>query len=263
VENQAKYNLVPLPESFSPTKEEEDLLAAYETVRAYEKEAARINEQAAKAKLAAADAKYRQSMEVSKDENAATPLKKKKPRQKKMNVPSDERPQEEEHESDDESSEEETDNEDDNDEDPQSLHERREAKLAEMRNKLEEAKQNEESEAAAAEEALRAQLLGTENEAVGTGPSLKRKRQEPPTEKSSLIANLTNQATPPHEFSQKLGLKSHAGTQLESFSFCYHYSVIQSHLTSPPPPPFFRQSLVSNFQGGPHLVPTRCCRQSE
>jgi hypothetical protein len=205
--------LVPLPESFSPTKEEEDLLAAYETMRACEKEAARIKEQAAKAKLAAADAKYRQSMEVSKDENA-TPLKKKKARKKKNNVYTEEQLLSQrggEHQSDDTSNEEESD-EDDN-EDPQSLHERREAKLAEMRTNLEEAKQNEESEAVAAEEALRAQLLATtENEAVDTGPSLKRKRQEPPTEKSSLIANLANQATPPRDFSQKLGLKSYAGT---------------------------------------------------
>jgi hypothetical protein len=88
-------------------------------------------------------------------------------------------------ESDDYDDEEEEESKDDDAEgSPQSLYERREAKLAEMWNKLEKAKQNdEESEAATAEEELRAQLLGTENEAVDMGPSLKRKRQESPTEK--------------------------------------------------------------------------------
>jgi len=47
-----------------------------------------------------------------------------------------------------------------------------------MHEKLEEAKKTEESEAAAAEEDMRAQLLIEETE-IETGPTLKRKRMEP------------------------------------------------------------------------------------
>jgi hypothetical protein len=220
-ENQAKYNLVPLPESFQPTKEEEDLLAAYETMRAYEKEASRIKEQAAKAKLAAADAKHRQlqSMEAINEEKAA-PVRKNKASKKKRVYK--ERP--DQHGSESDGHEEESDEDVDAqeiEESPQSLHERREAKLLQMREKLEEAKQTKEADATAAEEALRAQLLAEEG--VDMGPSLKRKRQEPPTEKSSLIASLTRQQTPPHDFSQKLGLKSWAGTLVGFVHAFTHY----------------------------------------
>lgn len=218
--------MVPLPESFEPTKEEEDLLATYEIMRAYEKEASRIKEQAAKAKLAAADAKYKQSMEASNEENA-TPVRKKKASKKKHFYT--ERPDQNESDGDEEESDEDAQ---EIEEDPQSLHERREAKLAEMREKLEEAKQTKEAEATAAEEALRAELLATKEEGVDIGPSLKRKRQEPPTEKSSLIANLTNQKTPPHDFSQELGLKSWAGTLVGIVHTLTHYYSVTSYLYS-------------------------------
>ena len=62
IEIQQKYNLVELPESFETTPQEDELLKMYDRVRALEKEAARIKEDQARAKLAAADAKYKQSI---------------------------------------------------------------------------------------------------------------------------------------------------------------------------------------------------------
>ena len=51
-------------------------------MRAYEKEASRLKEQAAKAKLATADAKHRQLMEANNEEND-TPVQKKNASKKK------------------------------------------------------------------------------------------------------------------------------------------------------------------------------------
>lgn len=190
----------------------------YEMMRSYEKEAARIKEQAAKAKLAAADAKYKQSIEATAGEQSPeTPAKKKRARKKKKRPVAATGDGDHEHDlpEDEEESEDELDETDKDDQ--ETLHEKREKKLEEMRQQLEEAKQTKEAEAAAAEEALRAELLAeTKDESADTGPSLKRKRPEPPTEKSSLIANITAQVTPPHDFSQKLGLKTWQGTQ------CWH-----------------------------------------
>jgi hypothetical protein len=55
---QLKYNLTTLPDNFEPTAEEQELLEMYETIKQYEKEGARLKEEAARAKLKAAAAKY-------------------------------------------------------------------------------------------------------------------------------------------------------------------------------------------------------------
>eukprot|EP00544_Gedaniella_sp_CCMP2646_P013628 CAMPEP_0202491620 /NCGR_PEP_ID=MMETSP1361-20130828/8618_1 /ASSEMBLY_ACC=CAM_ASM_000849 /TAXON_ID=210615 /ORGANISM="Staurosira complex sp., Strain CCMP2646" /LENGTH=527 /DNA_ID=CAMNT_0049121701 /DNA_START=132 /DNA_END=1715 /DNA_ORIENTATION=- len=204
-ENQQKYNLVELPESFVPTKEEEDLLQAYESLRNYEKEAARVKEQAAKAKLATADLKYKQSIateEVNEDviEPIEQKVKAKKRKKRPVGAP---------HEGD--NHDENISDEYESEHEEQSRHEKREAKLAEMREELEEAKQTKE----AAEEAMRAQLLQEQEAAdIESGPSLKRKKMEEPLDKSALLAHLDKHTTPPHEFSKDLEIKSWEGKVL-------------------------------------------------
>lgn len=204
---QQKYNLTVLPENFEPTEQEQQLLDMYDTIKLYEKEAARIKEGEARRKLEAAAAKYEESQKET-----AEPTKKKKRRRKKNVVA----PGSGDVDMGEAESDEYEDSEDEQDEEPTSLSERREAKLAELREEIEEAKQKADAgRAAAAEEALRAQLLETmEDDMDLIGVSLKRKRQDlsAADERGSLIKNLQNQATPPHDFSQKLGLKSWEGT---------------------------------------------------
>lgn len=203
-ENQQKYNLVELPESFVPTKEEEDLLQAYESLRNYEKEAARVKEQAAKAKLAAADLKYKQSIATEDvNEDIIEPIEQKVKAKKRKKRPVGAPHEGDNHHDENMSDEYESEHEE------QSRHEKREAKLAEMREELEEAKQTKQ----AAEEAMRAQLLQEQEAAdIESGPSLKRKKMEEPLDKSALLAHLDKQTTPPHEFSKDLEIKSWEGT---------------------------------------------------
>lgn len=230
--NQAKFNIVQLPDDFEPTSQEEGLMSMYATVRSYEKEAARIKEQAAKDKLAAADAKYKQTMVEGSGATVSAEVdsqaKKKRPRKPKPKRDGAPAPVEGE-------------DEDSSLEDEEDVFERREAKLAEMREKLEEAKQTEEVQEKEKEEALRNKLLAV-NEEADIGPALKRKKPEPPQEKSSLIANLSAQQTPPHDFSQKLALKSSAGmcaVRLARCTVCgtVLYDVILPSL--PPNNPYF------------------------
>lgn len=209
VANQAKYNLVPLPEDFEPTKQEEELLEMYETIRMYEKEAARIKEQAAKDKLNAANVKFQQSLEKEEENDVAAPVKKKRKKARKKKA------RQEGTNATEDMDDEELESSDEEDNEEEDLHERREAKLAEMREQVDEAKRSQQSEAAAAAEALRQKHLATGDEAVNTAAiTIERKRLEEPKEKSSLIANLGNQETPPHDFSQSLGIKSYAGKVL-------------------------------------------------
>mmetsp|Transcript_22023 Transcript_22023/g.33909 ORF Transcript_22023/g.33909 Transcript_22023/m.33909 type:complete len:429 (-) Transcript_22023:162-1448(-) len=102
--------------------------------------------------------------------------------------------------------------EEDSDGGEESLLKRREARLAEMREEVEQSKLSQAEKAAAEEEALRAKLLETKEEVDFAGPALKRKRVEATADnKSSLIANLGAAETPPHDFSKNLGLKSWEG----------------------------------------------------
>lgn len=197
VENAQKYNLVELEESFIPTNEEKSLLNTYDQLRQYERDASRLKEQAAKDKLAAADAKYQQSLVAEQQQQEEVVVERKK------KARTTKRPKSATHNDDDERMQDESSSE----EEEQSLTERREAKLAEMRNKLNQAKQTNN-----AQEVLREQLLQEQEASTESGPLLKRKKMEQPTDKSALLANLDNQATPPHEFSKKLELKPWAGT---------------------------------------------------
>jgi hypothetical protein len=204
-ELQGKFNLRVLKDDFEPTKEEDDLLEMYETIRTYEKEAARIKEQQARAKMDAKKAEYDKMH--GQDDSGVTPTKKKKKKRRK---------EVEQHESggdigmDDASS----DDEEEEEEDERTIQERREAKLAEWREEIE-SKQKKDAREKTEEEAMRAKLLQTEQADDQLGPSLKRKQMSPMREdKSALIANLSAKATPPHEFSKKVGLKAWEGKVL-------------------------------------------------
>jgi hypothetical protein len=190
-----KYNLRQLPDDFEPTEEEQQLLDMYEVIRNHERVAARLKEEAARAKLAAKDAEYNQKMAPKKNKRNRS----QKP--KKQNI--DEDGKEDDEESYDEDMEDVDDDDDGDDNVEEALHDRREAKLAALREEVEEAKQ------AIAPvdqvDALRDQLLAV-TEAVDDEPMLKRKRKDTEVAPSSLIANLTGAVTPPHDFSEKLEL---------------------------------------------------------
>jgi len=191
-----KHSLVPLAEDFEPTQEEELLLGMYETIKTYERQAARLKEEAARQKLAAKNAEFQQKIAP-----------KRKRRKHKVASAGDEANATANNESDLGSNEELSDEDEDQDEeiDAQTIHDRREAKLTALREEVQEAKQPKETEA----DALRAQHLATATDSaeVSTVPSLKRKKMEPAEQTKSLIANLTASATPPHDFSEKLELK--------------------------------------------------------
>lgn len=197
-ELQTKFNLRVIKEDFEPTKEEEVLLEMYETMRIYEKEAARIKEQQARAKMDAKKAEYDKTHEQVGSSTAPT---KKKAKKAKESMHHDQ---------------------DDNmdminsssDEDELTIQDRREAKLVELREEIE-FKQKNDVSVQAEEEAMRAKLLQTEQGDEFLGPSLKRKNISPSrADKSSLIANLSANETPPHDFSKKVGLKAWEGKTL-------------------------------------------------
>mmetsp|Transcript_25583 Transcript_25583/g.73985 ORF Transcript_25583/g.73985 Transcript_25583/m.73985 type:complete len:545 (-) Transcript_25583:31-1665(-) len=211
-----------LPPDFEYTPEEQSLLDLYGTVKLYEKEAARLREAAAKAKLQAADERYqRERGDAPADDGvggsaaAATSTskrrkKKRKKKQKQLAVGdtgagADDAPSDGEASdaSGDYSSEEES-----ADEGGVTLSERREAKLQQMRNELEEKKKRKAIEEGEAAEALRLQHLEEANSAISLMPSVKRKKREEGGDKPamSLIANLQGQATPTHEFSKDLNM---------------------------------------------------------
>ena len=204
-----KYNLQTLPEDFEPTVEEQQLLDMYEVIRNHERVAARLKEEAARAKLAAKDAEFQQKL---------APKKNKRNRKPKAKLTSDDNNDDDDLDDDDDSEDLEDDDDDEDDED--TLHDRREAKLAELRVQVEEAKQNAMAAAPeAVDDLLREQLLGvTETSVDDIGPMLKRKRkdlvEQSTAASSSLIANLTAAVTPPHDFSAKLELTATRGKVL-------------------------------------------------
>ena len=61
-----KYDLTQLPDNFEPTEEEQSLLDMYDVIRSYERQAARLKEEAARKKLEAADAEFQQQRQAPK-----------------------------------------------------------------------------------------------------------------------------------------------------------------------------------------------------
>ena len=196
--NQAKFNLVPLPEDFEPTEEEKALLAMYDTIRSYERKAARLKEEKAREKLAAKENEFKQSQAPKRH-------KRKRKLQKADETKADDE------EGDESSIDDETDDEE-GVENQLTIEQRRMAKLEALRDEVEEAKLAVVAEEEK-EENLREQLLAT-NEDMEFGPSLKRKKLQEPTEGKTLLTSMMKMQTPPHDFSEKLGLKPWKGKVL-------------------------------------------------
>lgn len=211
--HQAKYNLVPIPD-LEPTEEEQKLLGFYDTIRSFERQAARLKDAAARAKLAAKDAEFQNKS--SSAANAAEPSssEKKRKRSKKAKKTAtsggDDGGGEDgaAAESDDDESLGSEKSMDENEQ--QSSYERREEKLQALREEIE-AKMGKASKEE--QDELRQELLATSAE-TAEGPAIKRKKIEHSQEKSSLISSIENQSTPPHDFSKKLEIKAWNGKVL-------------------------------------------------
>jgi hypothetical protein len=198
--NQAKYHLAPLPEEFEATEEENGLLKMYETIKTFERQATRLKEQKAREKLDVREAEFKQNLAA----------KKRKGRRKKQAKSSEE--------ADDGGDESPVDDESDigSDEEEEEEHtkfERRAAKLEALRDEVETQKQamvKDETK----QENMREQLLAT-NADVDLGPALKRKKLEKRVDDgSALLTSMMKNQTPPHDFSEKLGLKPWKGKVL-------------------------------------------------
>ena len=205
--HQQKYSLHPLPEDFDPTDEEQKLLNFYDTIRSYERQAARLKDAAARKRLADREAEFQKQNESS---NSPDPSSKNKPKKKKKKKPVEMDNDEMHDESDDESVES-AGSEDSDDEQHKSSYDRREEKLQALREEVE-AKTKMSAAAEAEEDARRQELLTSS--ATEEGPALKRKKIET-TQKSSLIASIGNMVTPPHDFSKKLELSALHGTAVQ------------------------------------------------
>lgn len=201
-----KYDLVPLPNDFEPTDEEKILLDMYETISKHERQAARLKEEAARARLAARDAEFQQKIAPKRKTN-------RKKAAKKENTAGD----------DDEEEDEDEQDVDDEQEDEDTIEARRQAKLAALREEVEAAKQAQSNQ----QETLREELLQTQETEVVEGPLLKRKKVETDAQ-TSLIANLTAGSTPPHDFSKKYELTAARGKTL------FPTSIEEAKWTPPP-----------------------------
>jgi hypothetical protein len=172
----------------------------YDTIRMYEKEAARLKDKAAREKLHAAKTKYEEANMPS------TAVKKGRKKKKTVENEAEELPHEDESDDADDSEE---DDEEEEVRQPMSLHEQRAAKLAQWQEEIDHARAQERREAE-----MRAQLLGAakeQEETMDLGPSLKKRKLEEEDKKTSLIANISAHETPPHEFSKKLEIKTFEG----------------------------------------------------
>ena len=252
-----KYNLVDedaLPDGFLPTREESMLLELYTSIQSLERQAAKLKEEAARAKLNAAEAEF-----VMKRTATATnkPNSNKRVRSSARDAITTTTTNTNR---DTEQGEETMDTEDDDNrsetsaERQESLQARREAKLATLRSEIEAAKQQQKQ---SQEDALREQLL-QEQEPIMDGPVLKRKRmEERPAATTSLIANLTSAVTPPHEFSKKLNLSVTQGRNLFpptsiTTTVAAAEGAAGTTAPSPPPPPPPPPPLLLSSWTPPH-----------
>lgn len=197
VAHQQKYSLVPLPDDFVTTKEEEALLNFYDTFKNYERQAKIVKDAAARAKLAAKEKEFReQNNAINTTDSSPKKKRKKKKSAATAAVAGD---------SDVSDGDDSIGCDESTDEEGKSSYARREEKLKALREEVE-AKISAAAAKEGGEDALRQELL-TAAEDDEDGPSLKRKKIEP-AQKSSLIASISNQVTPPHDFSKKLELSS-------------------------------------------------------
>ena len=208
---QAKYHLAPLPPDLEATEEEQHLLKLYDTIRTLERHAARRKEQQARQKLAAKEAEFQQKAQQQQSSSKTTTqtTNKKKTKKKKRNKPDRV----------DSSDDEEGDGysgDDSEEEEEASRQARKAAKLEALREQVEEAKQASAAAEATKEKELRDQLLATnptQNTLLGPAVIKKKKRDEgeedgQPPKKKTLLTSMMKMNTPPHEFSERLGLKA-------------------------------------------------------
>lgn len=195
-ENQKKYHLVPLPEQFEPTEEENQLVQMYETIKSFERQAARLKDQRMRDKMAAKQTEFNEKNQSNK----------RKRRRKKRSVSKEEIGSAD----DDENSVEYSDNE--SSEDEPTLEERRAEKLDALRDEVDKAKKAMVAEETKAEN-LRQNLLA-KNDDTTLGPSpLKRRVLQDSSSDGGLISNMKVD-TPVHEFSEKLDIKPGKGNTL-------------------------------------------------
>ncbi len=213
---------------FPLTPQEQSLLDLYAQIKQYEREAAQAAADAAKAKLDKANEEYQKEIgarDHSRDDGtdlgddgmvASTGQKKKRKKRRRnnenqeMGLPGSE---------DDEYSDDEVSMDDGDDENNEQLNE-----LEELRAFKDAADRKKQKEMASeiAKEELREQYL-VEDVAVSAandfGPSLKKKKTDTDFDDDygkdmSLISNMNNMSTPPHDFSKKLGMSKVSGKQL-------------------------------------------------
>ena len=184
--------IAPLPANFIATKEETSLLSHYEMIKLYEKEAAKLREKAAKAKLREADEKHRAS--TTEEIMGVDPSIGKRKRVRNT----------------DDDSGDEYDSimgSDASDADEEELERRRlrKEKREEAEDLIDAAEKAE--KARALEEQQRMMHLAEEDlDAVNEiGPLLKKKVDDRPV--ASLISTLQAQVTPQHEFSKSLEMR--------------------------------------------------------
>lgn len=172
----------------------------YDTIKTFERQAARLKELKAREKLEAKEAEFKQTLAQKRKVR-----RKHKPKVETggADEQDDESPSEDES---DAASEPEDDG-------LQSLEQRRAAKLEKLRDEIE-MKQQAMIAQETKEETMRDQLLST-NDDIELGPTLKRKRlQERTDEGSALLTSLMKTQTPPHDFSKSLGLSTIKGKVL-------------------------------------------------
>jgi len=225
------FSDIPLPSDFVPTKEEQSLLDIYASVRVFEKEAAKFREAQAKAKLTAADERYKKQTGKERKENqpvveeedeveGKSSLTKKKgtraeSKTRKRKERSSTRPNEGEEEHEDICNEQEEDS--DKEEPFVSIPEHKSQSTPNI---------SAEEKAAMEEEAMREEHLGETSmmPSVNMGPSLKKKKKKKKgPDMAALLSSVEPLSTPPHDFSKSLGMGKD-GTDGEYFvgSFsCY------------------------------------------
>jgi Galactoside-binding lectin/RNA recognition motif. (a.k.a. RRM, RBD, or RNP domain) len=213
----AKYNLYPFPESFQPTAEEKALLDMYEAIRAHEREATRLKEKKAREKIYAKDDAANNDVDDAPALASSAGASKKRKASRTKKARADKVPGLGGREmSDDEDDNSASDDEDDVGVDGESMLEKRAAKLEALRDEIEDRK-NAMDDNNATEERMRKELLQTnEDDLMHMQRVVKKNKvvQNPGDGGPSLLSNMVSAKTPPHEFSEKLGLKDWKGTVL-------------------------------------------------
>ncbi|KAL7581728.1 hypothetical protein ACA910_022266 [Epithemia clementina (nom. ined.)] len=214
-EKQKKYGIIALGDDFEPTPQEQRLLDMYETIKAYEKRAAYLKKDAALRKLQERNADFLQSQNKRKTKRKPNKL---KPKSEKA-AASDDEDEADDDDLEDDDDDDDREEQDKDDELNENREQKNEAKLEEWRREVAEAKEKSDAMAKEQEELMIAKHLTAEDaneEDADLAETIVTKKRKPnaPGEGPSLLANLGPMATPPHDFSAKLGLEASLGKYL-------------------------------------------------